>query len=91
MEAKEAKREERKTLTGPLVDELDPLAEEEDVDALGDGLVDEEASEDEDDRPDLMLRESARIVADMVRLGADTQLLATQFSLVQRENRETMN
>ncbi len=91
MEAKEAKREARKSLTGPLVGELDPLAEEEDVDALGEGLVEDEEEAEEDDRPDLMLRESARIVADMVRLGQDTQLLATQFSLVQRENGESMN
>ena len=91
MDAKEAKREARKSVAGPLVDELDPLAEEEAVDVLGENLVEEEDDEGEDDRPDLMLRESARIVADMVSLGKDTQLLATQFSLVQRENRENMN
>ena len=87
MDAKEAKREARKNNGGPLVDELDPLAEADAADELNTEL-DDEAGDDaaeEDDRPDLMLRESARIVADMVRLGEDTALLATQFSLVERE------
>lgn len=90
MEADEAKREARKSQQGPLVDELDPLADAEPGESLEDVI--DEASEEEDDRPDLMLRESARIVADMVRLGQDRALLTAQFSLVQGEdNRKTMN
>ncbi len=89
MEAKEAKREERKTLQGPLLGELDPLAETDDLETLDEEIeADAEADSEEDERPDLMLRESARIVADMIRLGEDTQLLATQFSLVQDRDTE---
>ncbi len=85
MEAKEAKREARKNLQGPLVDELDPLAEADPGEELDDDTAGDEEADEEDDRPDLMLRESARIVADMILLGEDTQLLAKQFSLVQSE------
>ncbi|MEJ2534029.1 MAG: carboxy terminal-processing peptidase, partial [Gammaproteobacteria bacterium] len=82
MDRKEAKRTARRgEETGPLVDDLDPLAEGEPGDEL---LEDEEGeSDEEDDRPDLMLRESARIVADMFLLGSDGQLLAKQFSLIE--------
>ncbi|KAA9131077.1 tail-specific protease [Marinihelvus fidelis] len=86
MDRREAKREERKALEagladGPLVDDTDPLAAaEQGEDIAGPELDDEDAAEDEeDDRPDLMLRESARIVADMVELS-DSQLLTQQFS-----------
>ena len=42
----------------------------------------EEADEDEeaDDGPDLLLRESARIVADMIELESDLELLKRQFA-----------
>lgn len=86
MEAKEAQRKERKGLKGPLVGEMDPLAEgapgEEPVDSLEVAGADDE---EEDERPDLMLRESARIVADMIQLSADEQLLSREFSLLQSE------
>ncbi len=85
MDRREAKREERKALEGgegPLIDDSDPLVAVEDGDIAGPELdEDEEAAEDDEseDRPDLMLRESARIVSDMVRLS-DGQLLTQQFS-----------
>jgi carboxyl-terminal processing protease len=86
MEAKKAKRDARKNGTGPLVEELDPLAAVDDVEEDMNEETEGDEESEEDERPDLMLRESARIVADMVRLGADGQLLATQFSQVKRED-----
>ncbi len=41
--------------------------------------------EDEDDRPDLLLRESARIVGDMIELAGDEPALARQFSLLGKD------
>lgn len=86
MDAKKARREARKNGTGPLVEDLDPLAVVDDVEEAIDEATESEEASDEEELPDLMLRESARIVADMVRLGADGQLLATQFSQVKRES-----
>ncbi len=86
METKKAKREARKNGTGPLVEDFDPLAVVDTVEEDLDEATEDDDASGEDERPDLMLRESARIVADMVRLGADGQLLATQFSQVKREN-----
>lgn len=93
MEAKDAKREARKNQQGPLVGELNPLADVEPNEGLDEAIDDEATEDEEDDRPDLMLRESARIVADMVRLGEDTALLASQFSLVvqDKDAGETIN
>ena len=55
---------------------LEATVDDEDAD-------EQEAAEDEeDDRPDLLLRESARIVGDMVELDGDVTALARQFSLL---------
>ncbi len=86
-EKNEAKREARKAArenNGPLLEESDELADVgEPVEATvdeGNGItVDDEEDEDED-RPDLLLRESARIVGDMIELGSDEPALARQFS-----------
>ena len=85
MDAKEARRLERKGLQGPLVGEMDPLAEGAPGEQPPDSLEEAVGEEQEDERPDLMLRESARIVADMIQLGQDEQLLSRQLSLLQDE------
>ena len=87
-EKAEAKREARKAAresNGPLLEESDELADVgEPVEATvdeGNGIVaDDEEDEDEDDRPDLLLRESARIVGDMIELNSDEPTLARHFS-----------
>ena len=89
LDRKEAKRAERLAIQGqgPLVGELNPLTE----DTIDPDLADEISAEEdeEDDRPDLMLRESARIMADMIRLGADRQLLSSQFSQLTNKDGST--
>jgi carboxyl-terminal processing protease len=97
MEKDEAKRVARKLArqdNGPLLEESDTLAglgepPEASVDE-GDETSDE--NEEEDDRPDLLLRESARIVGDMIELGGDEPTLARQFSLLGKgETPESLN
>jgi carboxyl-terminal processing protease len=83
MDAKRAEREQLRSSTGPLLENgseitaIDPSAVE--------AEPDDEEDEESDERPDLLLRESARIMADMVELNSDVQLLAKQFSLLFQE------
>ncbi len=80
MKDHEARRKARKQQRGDdesLVPE-DELA----MDSEPEEDTSEAESETETSRPDLLLRESARIVADMVELGSDGQLLAQEFSLL---------
>ena len=82
----DAKREEREQLresSGPLLENADNLAVVDPSEVAAD--TPDDTDEDEDDRPDLLLRESARIMADMVELEADGQLLAKQFSQLFQE------
>jgi len=84
MDADEAKRKTRREMQGEGA-----VLESPDALAMDEGDPDAEAIETEDEGdegPDLLLRESARIVADMVELQADTQLLNQQFTLLQSEN-----
>jgi carboxyl-terminal processing protease len=78
----EAKREERKAKRNGVDRVIDGEAlDPEDFDEFSaeDGeALDEEASEE--DAPDLMLREAAYVVADLVELAADGELLNRQFS-----------
>jgi len=81
----ETKRNERKAKRNGVdrVIEGTEVPDAEDFDefstaALGDGAEGEEAAEEE--RPDLMLREAAHIVGDLVELTADNELLNRQFS-----------
>ena len=87
MEKEEAKRKARKAAReskGPLLEDDEELASAgEPVDAVTED--DEEAQNDEDDRPDLLLRESARIVADMVVLSEDELALERQFSQLNKD------
>lgn len=88
MDKDKAKRMARKAArddNGPLLEESDELADAgEPVEATVDD--DEEAAEEhaDDDRPDLLLRESARIVGDMVELNADMSALVRQFSVLSK-------
>ncbi len=89
LEKDKAKREARKAAqenNGPLLSDSDALA---DVGEPVEAAIDEEdadgaAEDEEDDRPDLLLRESARIVGDMIELGVDEPTLAQQFSLLHK-------
>jgi hypothetical protein len=80
-ERKKVREEQRNG--GPLLDEENELASSIDP-ALGEDpeAEDEAAEEEEDEGPDFLLRESARIVADMAELGADLELLKRQFALL---------
>jgi len=85
----EAKRKERGEAegAGPLLgDESLIAADDVSAEDLGEG----DNQDNDDERPDLLLRESARIVGDMVELGADDgKLLASQFAQLQAEHRST--
>jgi carboxyl-terminal processing protease len=83
-EEKQAQRKAQRESGGPLLaaddilaDSIDPETGEypdtEEADAAGD---------DEDEGPDLLLREAARIVADMVLLESDIELLDRQFAQI---------
>ncbi len=95
LEKDEAKREARKAAqknNGPLLEVTDTLAGAgEPVEATVDA-DEEEGAVEEDDRPDLLLRESARIVGDMIELGGDEPALARQFSLLGKtEDSDALN
>lgn len=89
-EARRKEREEQRSAAGPLVRDGSILAVREEVE--GADTSDEDAEEqEEDERPDLLLRESARIVADMIELD-DEMLLAKQFSQLESlNNHDSMN
>jgi len=89
MDKEEAKRAARKAASndnGPLFEDSDTLAVAgEPLEVEEDAIAAEDADED-DDRPDLLLRESARIVSDMIKFGNDEPALARQFSLLSKED-----
>jgi len=76
---KRAQRKSQRDSGGPLLAEDDVLGDllEEDLEADSEGGEGDAAHEDEG--PDLLLREAARIVSDMFELGADLELLQRQF------------
>jgi len=87
MDKGDAKRKARKAArenNGPLLEETDALsAAGEAAEATVDDEDQADAGEEKDDeRPDLLLRESARIVGDMIELNGDVSALARQFSLL---------
>ena len=63
-----------------------PNPELADFDSEDEATDEEEAEEDEG--PDLLLRETARIVADMVELEADLELLKQQFVQLDEDSTE---
>jgi carboxyl-terminal processing protease len=86
MEQAEAKRQERKDkLDGasPLVNSDDVLIED-DPESFEDETAVVEESAAADEGPDLLLRETARIVADMAELQADRDLLKRQFTQIHK-------
>ncbi|MCP4048261.1 MAG: tail-specific protease, partial [Gammaproteobacteria bacterium] len=89
MDEDEAKREARKAAredNGPLLEEADALADAgEPPEAAADDVQEDTDDEEDEARPDLLLRESARIVGDMIELGIDEQILARQFSLLDKD------
>ena len=90
-EAKKKAREEQRN-GGPLLDEENELAGAIDP-ALADDSEDDDAAdteEEEDEGPDSLLRESARIVADMVELGSDVEMLKRQFALLSDKGGESL-
>lgn len=100
MEKDKAKREARKAAkkaNGPLLEDAHSLADagepvEATVDDEDEAGVDEEEENTDDDLPDLLLRESARIVGDMIVLGNDEPTLARQFSaLTKVEESDSIN
>jgi carboxyl-terminal processing protease len=90
LEKDEAKRAARKAAQkdhGPLLEESDELVTDGEPIEVTVSEVVAAANEDEDeedDRPDLLLRESARIVRDMIELGSDEPTLARHFSLLDK-------
>jgi carboxyl-terminal processing protease len=83
-EAKRAARKAARQDNGPLLEESDALAVVSESHAVDETDAAADADEEEDDRPDLLLRESARIVRDMIELGSDEPALAKQFSLLSK-------
>ena len=83
-EAKRAARKAAQEDNGPLLEESDALAVASESLAADETDSAADADEEEDDRPDLLLRESARIVRDMIELGSDEPALAKQFSLLSK-------
>jgi carboxyl-terminal processing protease len=90
-EAKKARREAQRGDSDPLIREDDVLADTVDPDRGEYPDMDEDAEEgnDEDEGPDLLLREAARIVADMVLLQADLDLLERQFARISAKSKES--
>ena len=92
MKEREARKAERKAQreAGPLLEE-DSLLVDADPE-LGDFSEEEdevaESDEDKDEGPDLLLREAARIVADMAELGSDIDLLKQQFAQLDKDATE---
>ncbi len=87
-EAKRKAREAAEEKNGPLFEESDEVVHsarqvQEEPDEGDDEVVDPDP--DKDKRPDLLLRESAQIMSDMIELGANQALLARQFSLLSQE------
>jgi carboxyl-terminal processing protease len=87
MKQSEQKRAQRKAQRGPLLAEEDVLIDEFDAgfetdSAAGDENDAADDAAEEDDRPDLLLREAARIVADMYELGSDLDLLERKFAQI---------
>jgi carboxyl-terminal processing protease len=91
VEARKAERKAQRDSGDPLLAADDILAESIDPDRGEYPDLDDEdelAAEDEDEGPDLLLREAARIVADMVVLESDLDLLERQFAQIAERSRQ---
>jgi carboxyl-terminal processing protease len=89
-EKKKAERKAKQESGGPLLEEegtlVPPNPELADFDDADEATDEEDAEKEEG--PDLLLRETARIVADMVELEADLELLKQQFAQILEDSPE---
>jgi carboxyl-terminal processing protease len=89
-EEKRAQRKEQRDPGGPLLAEDDVLVNGNDVDFAESpeegGDAEAAEGEDEEAGPDLLLREAARIVSDMVELESDGDLLEQQFAQISEKS-----
>jgi carboxyl-terminal processing protease len=88
MDEAEAKRKARRELQGgdPVLsadEDLLAVGSDGSAEALDEALGEDGEEDDEEPGPDLLLRESARIVADMVELAGDGNARAQPFALLQ--------
>ena len=83
-EEKKAERKAKQEASGPLLAEggalVAPDPELGDVDDVDSATGEDDAEEEDEKGPDLLLRETARIVADMVELESDLELLKQKFA-----------
>jgi carboxyl-terminal processing protease len=86
-EEKRAQRKAQRDPGGPLLAKDDVLVNGADVEAV-EGADESEGAEEEDEKagPDLLLREAARIVSDMVELESDGDLLEQQFAQINEKS-----
>jgi carboxyl-terminal processing protease len=95
-EEKKAQRKAQQASDDPLLDEdsvltdtVNPdLGQYPDMQEEADGAAADSDEEEEDEGPDLLLRETARIVADMVELESDLDLLEQNFAQLNEEPAE---
>lgn len=84
-EARRAARKAKQDGHNPLVSSDDVLLEPE-FDELEGSVVEDAEESDEEEGPDLLLREAAKIVADVAELGSDADSLNRQFSQLHAED-----
>jgi hypothetical protein len=92
-EAKKTLRKEQQGDSDPLVASDDVLVEAE-LDEFSESLAEQieaDEEEEEEDRPDLLLREAARIVSDVAELEANIELLDIKFSQLNAQKAEALN
>jgi carboxyl-terminal processing protease len=91
-EAERAERKAQRAAGGPLLEEGNVLAESDPElgdDSGAEAIDEDDADEDRDEGPDLLLREASRIVADMAELGADIDLLHQKYAQLSSESPES--
>jgi carboxyl-terminal processing protease len=91
-EAKRAARKEKRESLDPLISEDSVMSESPNPEVdpeLAEADEEADAEDEEEEGPDLLLRETARIVADMAELGSNIELLEHQFSQLSSEGSET--
>ena len=101
-EARRAERKAERSLLDPALSDENALAEtsspetsDDSVDAIaegdaeeGDNAVADGEEEEEEEGPDFLLRETARIVADIAELDSNQELLERRFTQLNAENQE---
>ena len=102
-EARRAERKAERSLLDPALSDENALAEtsspetsDDSVDAIAEGDAEEgdnavpdgEEEEEEEEGPDFLLRETARIVADIAELDSNQELLERRFTQLNAEDQE---